>query len=52
MSKTILQKAYEKMSMLKYNSEKLVLIGAYDATGKPMLILALAPSTTSFIFSV
>ena len=41
MSKTILQKAYEKMSMLEHNSEKLVLIGAYDATGKPMLILAL-----------
>lgn len=41
MGKTILQKAYEKMSMLEHNSEKLVLIGAYDATGKPMLILAL-----------
>ena len=41
MSKTILQKGYEKLTMLEHNSEKLMLIGAYDATGKPMLILAL-----------
>ena len=41
MSKTILQKAYEKMSMLEHNSEKLILVGAYDATGKPMLVLSL-----------
>ena len=41
MSKTILQKAYEKMSMLEHNSEKLILVGAFDATGKPMLVLSL-----------
>ena len=41
MSKTILQKGYEKLTMLEHNSEKLMLIGAYDATGKPMLLLAL-----------
>ena len=34
MSKTILQKGYEKLTMLEHNSEKLMLIGAYDATGK------------------
>ena len=41
MGKTILQKAYEKMSMLEHNSEKLMLVGAYDATGEPMILLAL-----------
>ena len=41
MSKTILQKGYEKLTMLEHNSEKLMLIGAYDPTGKPLLVLAL-----------
>lgn len=41
MSKSVLQKAYEKLSMVEHNPDKLVLVGAETSDGRPMVILAL-----------
>ena len=41
MSKSVLQKAYEKLSMVEHNVDKLVLVGAETSNGRPMVVLAL-----------
>jgi|8_EtaG_2_1085327.scaffolds.fasta_scaffold21262_3 hypothetical protein len=46
MSKTVLQKSYEKLFMLEQNSDKLFLIGAKNTNGRPLLVLAILEGET------